>query len=371
MKKLLSKFLLYVIALSVCFSCKKMDSKYKDFIVPGGRVYTEKVRSPHAYSGHNRIKIEWLRGIDPNINKVRIFWNNYSDSVQVDVPPAGDTISYIFENLPEKSYSFIIKTYDKDGNFSVPVEVFGDSYGDNYQSGLLNRFISSAELDSYGSLKVTWGPADISNGVLATEIKYTGKEGGSLIKRFGKDETTTILTDFKPGTELEYRTLYTPDSLSIDTFYTSFERKKVAAKISKSGWTASANSYERVAQLPSGAPEKAIDDDITTYWHSNHTELITGYPYWLAVDMKNPVVVTRIELFSRLAYFTEDFTDFTVQGSMDGSVWASYGTFKMEGKAETQSFIIDGAPEMRYIRIYMTKGVTVHAYLAELTVFGY
>ena len=128
--------------------CKKMDSTYKQFIVPGGITYAGKANSALAYAGRHRVKISWLRGADPNIAKARIFWNNYKDSIEVNITPTKDTNSVIIANLPEKTYSFVIKTYDAKENSSIPVEIIGGSYGDRYQAQLLNRFVISSVIDN-------------------------------------------------------------------------------------------------------------------------------------------------------------------------------------------------------------------------------
>lgn len=371
MKRILVNLMILCALVSIITSCTKIDSKYEQFIVPGGRTYAGRIIGQKAYSGHNRIKVVWLKSVDPNVVKSRIFWDNYNDSVEVTIPVTGDSVIHIFENMPEKSYTFMIKNYDKNGNASVAAEVFGTSYGANYESSLLNRFLNSSETEDSGTLNIQWGPANTSGGMIATEVKYTGTDGNTKTALFDIADISSKIPDYNSGTIVQYRTVYRPDSSSIDVFYTGFTEKKVSERVSQLGWTATASSVELSAQLPNGPPNKAIDGSTDTYWHSNHTGLITGYPYWLAVDMKKPITVTRIELFSRKAYFTEDFTDFTFQGSMDGTIWTSYGTFNMEKLAATQSFIINGAPTLRYARIYMTKGVTVHAYLSEFTVFGY
>lgn len=371
MKKIIINMTIWCAFAAMITSCTKIDSKYEKFIVPGGRTYAGRIIGQKAYSGHNRIKVAWLKSVDPNVVKSRIFWDNYNDSVEVITPATGDSVIHIFENMAEKSYTFMIRNYNKNGNASVAAEVFGTSYGDNYESSLLNRFLNSSETENSGALNIQWGPANTSGGMIATEVKYTSTNGSAKTAKFDIADVSSKIPDYKSGTVVQYRTLYRPDSTSIDVFYTGFVEKKVSERISQTGWTATASSEELTAQLPNGAPNKAIDGSTDTYWHSNHTVSITGYPYWLAVDMKKPITVTRIELFSRKAYFTEDFTDFTFQGSMDGTNWTSYGAFNMEKLAVTQSFIINGAPTLRYARIYMTKGVTVHAYLSEFTVFGY
>lgn len=365
MKKLLC-FLLFIVA------CKKMDDNYKRYIVEGGIIYPGKALSPVVYPGNNRAKISWLRGSDPKVVKARIFWNNNTDSVEVLIPEKTDTISYTFSQLPENEYSFMIRTYDEAGNVSVPVEVSGSVFGEKYQAGLLNRAVNASEIFADGTLSINWGAADTATGAVATEVRYTDGTDHVVTKWFPALEEHSLINSYKAGTNFEYRTLYLPDSLAIDTFYTAYEVQQPTIKIPKNNWIATANSYEPTGQLPNGPPEKVLDDNDQTYWHSRHTSALTGYPHWLAFDMLQAVAVTRVELSSRPDnnYFKEDFTKFIIQGSMDGITWTDYGSFDLPEQAGPQSFSLVNAPVMQHIRIYMTQGVTIHAHLAEFSVYG-
>ncbi|MBO9731499.1 MAG: DUF4998 domain-containing protein [Chitinophaga sp.] len=209
------------LALLALTACKKMDSTYKKFVVPDGIFYTGKANQPQVHSGRNRAKITWLRNADPSVVTAKIFWNNYTDSISVTVPPAGDTISCIIPDLPEKTYSFIIKTYDGQGHSSVPTEVFGTSYGEIYQSGLLPRVVLGTVLYP-DSVVITWSSADISNGAIATELKYTDVQNAEQINSFPVSRNTSTIRYLKPGTSFRYRTVFLPDSMSIDTFYTDY-----------------------------------------------------------------------------------------------------------------------------------------------------
>ena len=182
MKKIIYYSILLFIVTGIFTSCKKMDSTYKEFVVPGGIIYPGKAVAPVVNSGHNRAKILWHRGVDPNVTRAGIFWNNYTDSVEVAIPPAGDTISTIIDNLPEGFYSFFIKTYDEAGNSSVPEEVLGTVYGEDYKASLLDRPVVSSEVDSQGLWTILWGSADISNGAIATEVIYTNTLGKGSVR---------------------------------------------------------------------------------------------------------------------------------------------------------------------------------------------
>jgi len=372
MKKTLIYITVIFLLAGAFAGCKKMDSTFKQYVVPGGLVYTAKVTSPIVYTGRNRIKIAWLRGADPSVTKTKIYWNSKQDSVIVATPATGDTISVIIPNLEEKQYNFVAITYDDKGHSSVPVELLGESFGDKYDASLLARPIVSSELDEAGNMNITWAAANTTGGAYATDVQYTDVNDKTQTRRFLVSDEISTITDYKVGTTYQYRTVYIPNLLGIDSFYTPYITQYVAAKIKKAGLVVTADSFAATSQLPLGGPAKfAFDDDIKTFWHTHHTPApVPPFPHWLMVDMVKTINVTRVELTCRPGV-SNTFTEFTMQGSMNGTTWTSYDSFTLVQKDPTQSFVLTGTPKMRYIRIYATKGPNAYANLAEFSVFGY
>ncbi|MGV8093063.1 MAG: DUF4998 domain-containing protein [Mangrovibacterium sp.] len=201
-------------------ACKEIDSTFKDYVVPGGIVYAGKPINPVVHPGYNRAMISWLRGSDPNVVKAKIFWNNYADSLVIDIPDDKDTIDVLLNNLPEKYYSFYIITYDEEGHSSVVTEVLGAVYGEKLRSSLLTRPVLLSEMNDEGKVLVTWGAADVSNGAFAVDIFYTDKITGSMVKLRFDVESLTSEWDGDPDAEYFYQTAFLPDTLSIDTLFT-------------------------------------------------------------------------------------------------------------------------------------------------------
>ncbi len=367
---------LTILLLAVCFfmSCKEMDSTYKDFVVPGGITYITKV-TPSVTVGLKRVTISW-RQIDPKVTKVRIWWNNSADSVSVNIPPlVQDLVSTTIEGLEERTYSFVLVAYDAYENQSVPVEVLCTPYGDKYQAGLVTRPVLKCELLSNDRIVIDWGAADMSNGAYATDIQYVDTSGVVKTFRALTTQPNSVLEDFDSQNEIYIRTVYVPP-LCTDTFYTAFVPQQVSAKISKSGWVATADSFEPTGQLPNGSPQKVIDDDEKTFWHTNHTTNRVGYPHWLAFEMNRTVTVTRVEL-TRRSGNADYFTNFILEGSLDGLTWQTIGAYTCAAVDGPQSFAVDGALPIRRIRVYALNGARTpattyyYAHLAEFSVFGY
>ena len=244
------RFSILAILIISMAGCSKMDSTYQDFWKNGEKVYPASPDSLKVYPGKNRIKLTWLILGDPTVSKAKIFWNNGTDSLEVPVSRTGskvDTVKVLLENMQEGLYTFNIYAYDEKGHSSVEASAVGKVYGDAYANSLLIRIINSAFfLDD--SLKVVWGdPADQTS--LGSEIVYTDTSGTSrhLIVPATADTTVLLDYDFNAEPTFRYRTLFLPDSMAIDTFYTAFKTIKVKGprvELSKSGWTATASSYD-------------------------------------------------------------------------------------------------------------------------------
>ena len=197
----------YLIAALVLISgCKKMDDTYKKFVIPSGITYVERAKMVKTYSGLNRVQFGWKAPADPSVTQARIYWNNYLDSVAIDVPADADTISYVLD-IPEGSYSFIIKTYDDAGNQSVPVEVQGRSVGETFLSNMFNRQLTNVFFDNAGSqLQLFWGAADTHNGSIGHQVRYTDDAGAEKQVFVDAETAITSLADYKKGSDLSYTT---------------------------------------------------------------------------------------------------------------------------------------------------------------------
>jgi hypothetical protein len=225
----MKKIIYYLIGLfivgGVATSCKDIDSTFKEFVVPGGIVYPERALNAVAYSGKDRVLLKWAVGVDPSVIKARISWNNYTDSVDIDIPAGTDTITYIVDSLGDNTYSFIIRTFDKVGNVSIPVEVLGTSYGTEYQNSLLNVPIISSNWLQNDTLSTTCGVVNKTDGIIATDIMYMSTTGDSVKVRNNLVSTNLVnkYPNYKGRTNFYLRTLYKPDSTAIDTFYTDYK----------------------------------------------------------------------------------------------------------------------------------------------------
>lgn len=350
-------------------SCKDMDDTYREYIIPNGRVYPGIAKEPVVYAGRNRVQIQWLKGKDPTTVRAEVYWNNYTDTFRVDYSEyEDDTVRCIIPDLPENSYSFIIRSFNEAGDVSVPVEVIGWARGENYQSIITNRDLDDATLKD-GQLTIAWGVADSYNGAIATEIEYTNTEDERVtVWNLIETSTDTITyTGYKIGTEFRYRTAFVSDSLVVDTFYTDWVVREGVSKLPTTEWTITASTTSGGDYVAASA----IDGDTRTYWHSKIRPLPTAYPHWLAIDMHQNYELGRIELARPKDAPGATIYDFILQYSQDGENWNDVGTYRMEDVDDMQSFDIpNSAGETRYFRIYALNGKDAQkAAIAEIAAF--
>lgn len=323
-----------VLALAATMAaCSKMDATYVDFIKKGSITYVGTPDSLKVYPGKNRMKLEWLLS-DPSATRAKIYWNNKSDSLDIPivVDPVTHKMSVWLNNMREGSYSFNIILSDKDNNRSVVANAIGMVYGDNYVNTLLARPVKSAIFRN-DSVTVTWGAADQT--VIGTELIYNDKTGMKHTIQAPVSANTTYLLNYSMAAygAFQYRTLYYPDSLSLDTFYTAPQTAKVtgpAIEYTKTAWKGLSTDYDGTR-----VPSALLDNNITTIWHMSKA---FSYPHILVMDMGSENLVNGFSYIQRTpldgaAKLVE------IQVSSDNVAFRSLGAYTLENIGTTKQFL--------------------------------
>ena len=333
-------------ALTVALAaCSKMDATYIDFIKKGSITYVGTPDSLKVYPGKNRLKLEWLIS-DPSATTAKIYWNNKSDSLTVPISadPGTNKMSVWLNDMREGSYSFDITLYDKDNNRSVVANTIGKVYGDNYVNTLLARPVKSAVVDNEIAT-ITWGAADVT--VVATALVYNDKNGQQHSMIVPVTDVSTELLNYSLSAQetFQYRTLYVPDSLSLDTFYTALQTTRV---------TGPAIEYARGAWVPLSTdldgnriPKNLFDNNTSTIWHMSKA---ISYPHNLVVDMGTENLVNGFSYNQRTpldgaAKLVE------IQVSSDNISWRSLGAYTFENLGTKQFLELLEPATFRYFRM--------------------
>lgn len=207
-------------------ACTDMD-EYKKISGDEEIVYPGKIEEAIVYTGDGRVVVEGLCKSDPKIVSCRVYWGLGSEYVEVPVDMSGGPFRVRREiALPENSYNFDIYTYDAEGNCSIPVNVTGKSYGEQYKASLTNRLVKSFTLQD-GQAVIEWWDIDATQGPYATEVVYTDKQHAVVEKLVPVEEKKTVLEDYDMATAVEYTTLYRPDTLCVDVFRSVPDRVKL------------------------------------------------------------------------------------------------------------------------------------------------
>lgn len=185
-----------------------MDETYREYVVPNGRIYPQKVDSLQVITGYNRLKISWLRPNDPKVEYARIYWDNYIDSQTVTIPEREKYITADIENLEERTYTLYVKTFDEDGNSSIPSIATGTPYGKNYIVGQTGRAIVSAVKTGNDGI-ITWSMAP--NAVAYTKVRYTTLSGEIKVIHVPNDDAVTICPDVTLYGLFEYCSGFRPE----------------------------------------------------------------------------------------------------------------------------------------------------------------
>lgn len=275
------------------FSCKDQDEIYKEFVIVDGHKYPQKADSLKVFSGYNRFKLTWLKAMDPSVERAMVYWNSYTDSLAVDLTSSPDIVEVSIPDLTEGTYTFNVRTFDKDGNSSIIAEVTGTSYGDNYILTLTERIIEEATRDGDYTGTINWGA--LSTDLVYTEVRYKNNSGGFSTTKVLSTEKTLKCPDAKPGEKFEYRSRFLPargiDTISLD--WITYDQPFLF-QFPREAWTAKArNGNHGWGDGGGGFPYLVFDGNTTTGWHS---KVGAAFPQVFTIDTKESITLTSFNL---------------------------------------------------------------------------
>lgn len=301
--KIFSKLLFVLVAASLLGSmggCESLGDTYQEFIGTGETIYIGRADSIKTRSGRNRIELSWLLTSDPKIAAYKVYWNNRADSVEGDLVRSDqvDTVRLLLENLPENVYQFDIFLFDDNKNSSVRSSTIGRVYGENYERTLANRTYTSMERSGL-NLIIDWMQAE-SNMVMV-EVEYQNTQGEEVVKRILPETLIDTLTQFPISGTFEYRTLYLPEPLALDTFYSAPTSMTLVEtegiELDKSLFSNLAledDSY--TPKYSSNVIENLWDGPTSvTYFQQKDTKT-PPIPNWISIDLGKKSILTKFRL---------------------------------------------------------------------------
>jgi hypothetical protein len=328
-----------------------MNDLSDKFLNNGSVVYAAKVDSVTTHAGNKRIEIEILINTQ-RIDIVQIFWNNNENRVDVPAGNRPGLYRQIIDNMEEGSYLFNLVSIDKYGNESLPVEVSGTVYGDDYLSRLRNRPVS-ATVKAGDLVTVRWGSADITNGAQYTEVVYTCSDGSEKTVQTPASEQATGIPDYMPGTHFKYRTVYLPDLLALDPVATEYQEVNDYFSLDKNTWTILDYSSQ-VNTAAENVVQNAINGSYTDRWHSADS----AYPHFITLDLGNTATIIRFavcpstyDLAAGVAIDSRFPTRVRFEVSLDNEEWTDLGEYDCDNGNTPGARYFDVTPvPARYYR---------------------
>ena len=323
---------LFTVAAGLCLvSCTKEDD-FKKFIADGEITFPARVDSVIVRPGNKRVQLRLALGSDPSITRVKAYWNNRADSLEMPVTRTGgyskDTIDVLIRNLSEGVYNFDVYTFNANNNISVVAHATGSVYGDSYASTIANRIIKSISQDVAGNIVIAWQSPLV--GEKSIELKYKDSNGTEKIINTADGAMSTQIADYQGESVLSYRSVFLPDSNAYDTFskeYVNITLPAYERQLAKSGFA------ERI--LPTDVKEGGFGWLMPALWNGVATG--NGFatqpnmplPVWFTFDTGTLSKLSKVRFWmpQDRIYRLEAVKSFEIWGSdnpaADGS-WASW-----------------------------------------------
>ena len=348
-------------------SCSKMNDLSDQFLDEGEIIYAAKVDSVTPGVGKNRIQLE-ISILSQRIESVCIFWNDYQDSVDVEIGNKTGVFKTILPDMEEKSYIFELVSHDQFGNKSLPVEVVGKVYGDVYESTLVHR--TSKIVSSISGLVLSFSSAPEDN--LATEIKYTNTSGNLTSVSVPATDNSYVIADNKLDSEIVLSSSYGAVN-GIDTFYTSSYSLGGPYKFDVSDL--SIVDYSTTHSGDENNVSNIISGDEGVRWHS----LAGGssYPHFATIDMGAERTIAELGVWRSIYDGGGDDRapdEIQLLISMDNENWSDIGLgitpFNRLINGE-QFYELPTTVEARYLKFIAVSGPENNMVLGGISIYGF
>jgi hypothetical protein len=183
-------------------------------------------------------------------------------------------------------------------------------------------------------------------------------------------ESSSVLTDAQPGTTLQYRTVFEPDTLSIDEFYTG-SSDVGDMSFSKKDWSIIAYSSQH--SDGDNAVINFIDGTDATRWHT----LAGGsfYPHFATIDMGVERTITKFGVWrTTFENGGDDRAPDQIQflTSTDNTNWTDLGIYPFNRHINgEQTYLIPSEPRARYFKFVGVSGPQDYMVMGEISAYGF
>lgn len=363
-------------------SCTSQDDIYKEFIKDGGYIYPAKAANITSETGFQKVTMFWPVPKDPSLRSARVYWDNYTDSLDLNYSDFSDTVSVTITNLADRSYTFDIVNFDKLGNKSIAAEKSATPYGMNWLSTHEERQFKHAWVDgTTATVQLTESTSEM----VATKFRYKNLDGEwvEFGPRMTPREVNFKLTNAMRGKYFEFSSGFLPSD-GRDTAWMEWTKSSypIVYPLDTKDWTVTATTGGTMGE---NTPDKIFDGiaDANHRWHSTAGN---NFPKILSIDTnceagkeptyktfsmaRNPEMSYRyifnFQIFTGNKPFNPDEKNFA---SVFGTPICNSLLYWGDNPGSRNCTMESG----RYIAIVFTNSRNKQGYLDlwELTVWGY
>ena len=261
-------------------SCTSQDDIYKEFIKDGGYIYPAKAANITSETGFQKVTLFWPVPKDPSLRSARVYWDNYTDSLDLNYSDFSDTVSVTITNLADRSYTFDIVNFDKLGNKSIAAEKSATPYGKNWLSTHEERQFKHAWVDgTTATVQLTESTSEM----VATKFRYKNLDGEwvEFGPRMTPREVNFKLTNAMRGKYFEFSSGFLPSD-GRDTAWMEWTKSSypIVYPLDTKDWTVTATTGGTMGE---NTPDKIFDGiaDANHRWHSTAGN---NFPKILSID---------------------------------------------------------------------------------------
>jgi len=359
------KILVIVLTLSCFSACENFMDIHQEWIKDGEIIYAPRIDSLIFIAGRERLEFRHWLYKSPNVRSVDLYWNDGDDSLKFPVTPSAglDSVFVIVPNLPERSYTFTVRTTDMYGHKSLFMTGFGTTYGANYENSLNDRNIANSGIRLEDE-PIGWATLlSAGTGLVRTEFRYEKEDGSEGIAILKANDNSVEMPGAKYSSYFETRSLYIPESESVDTFATIWRQHSVAfpdpppppppfGPYDRSKWEVLEVSDQ--TESDGGGMHTLLDGNHDNYWHSQWHAGDAPCPHWAIIDMKETKNVGKFIVYRRLKNPDTKTVEFYLSDSPDpNGSWTKVGEgmFPDAGDDPIEIFADDMVTKGRYLKM--------------------
>ncbi len=147
---------------------------------------------------------------------------------------------------------------------------------------------------------------------------------------------------------------------------TYFIVKAAYLNYSRSAWTvAGVSSQNSVIE----GIDKAFDDNVNTFWHSQYTPVRPGPPHFITVNMSETKTLHGFSFSARRNAANGRFKSIRIQVSMNGADWQDAGSFTLANVDENTVYL-SSPREAKFFKVWIDESHgNITCSLAELRAF--